>query len=64
MQQIKLANVKPGDYFKRKIDAKSVYIKGDYDRSTKTFQCNRTDDIWGNGSNLKGSTLVFVGFTY
>jgi hypothetical protein len=56
--------VKPGDYFKRKPDANPVYIKGDYDRATKTFECNKTDDIWGNGSNFKATTLVYIRFTY
>ena len=45
MQSIILKNVKPGDFVKRKADSKAVYIKGAYDRTTKSFELIDTDDI-------------------
>lgn len=63
MQNITLRNVKPGDFVKRKSDSKAVYIKGDYDRTTKSFELVDVDDI-NRCIYLKGNTQVFVGFTY
>jgi len=63
MQNITLKSVKPGDYVKRKADAKSIYVKGAYDRTTKSFCLVDVDDI-NRCIYLKGNTQVFVGFTY
>ena len=63
MQNIDLKSVKPGDYVKRKADSKAVYIKRDYDRTSKTFCLVDADDI-NRCIYLKGKTQVFVGFTY
>jgi hypothetical protein len=63
MQNITLKNVKPGDYVKRKSDSKAVYIKGAYDRTTKSFELIDTDDI-NKVVYIKASKLVYVGFTY
>ena len=58
-----LKQIKAGDYIKRKIDAKTVYIKGTYDRATKSFSCIDTEDICREVF-IKADKLVFVGFTY
>jgi hypothetical protein len=63
MQNITLRNVKPGDYVKRKADASTVYIKGDYDRTTKSFELTDTDDI-NRCIYVKADKTVFIGFTY
>ncbi|WP_353239646.1 hypothetical protein [Limnohabitans sp.] len=63
MQTIPLRRVKPGDFIKRKPDAKTVYRRGDYDRATKTYTLVDTDDI-SRAIYLKATTLVVVGFTY
>ena len=58
-----LKQIKAGDYIKRKIDAKAVYIKGAYDRATKSFSCIDTEDI-SREVFIKADKLVFIGFTY
>ena len=58
-----LKDVKKGDYFRRKPDAKTVYIRGQYDRTEKDYSCIDDMDI-NREIFLKGSTKVWVGFTY
>ena len=58
-----MKQVKSGDYIKRKIDAKAVYIKGAYDRATKSFSCIDADDM-NKEIFIKADKIVFVGFTY
>ena len=52
-----------GEYVKRKVDAKTVYIRQDYDRATKTFCLQDTADM-NRCIYLKASAVVFVGFDY
>jgi hypothetical protein len=59
----KLSDLKKGEFFKRKADARKVYRKGDYDRADRKFACDDASDISG-GAYLKGDTLVYVGFDY
>jgi hypothetical protein len=63
MQNVTIKNVKPGDYIKRKADAKAVYIKGAYIKSLKGFECADVSDI-NKSIVIKSDKLVFVGFTY
>lgn len=63
MQTVTLKSVKPGDFIKRKADAKSIYIKGAYDRTTKSFSCVDVEDICRE-IFIKANKAVFVGFTY
>lgn len=63
MQNITLKNVKPGDYVKRKADAATVYIKGAYDRTTKSFELKDVEDI-NRCVYVKADKIVFIGFTY
>lgn len=53
-----------GEYFKLsdKPSAK-VWRRGIYDQSLRAYWADDCDDI-SNGKLLKGSRLVFVGFTY
>lgn len=63
MQALNLRNVKPGDFVKRKFDAKTVYIKGHYDRASKSFSMIDFDDI-NREVFIKASATVFVGFDF
>jgi hypothetical protein len=63
MQNITLKSVKPGDYVKRKSDAVKVYIKGDYDRTTKSFELKDVEDI-NRCVYVKADKIVVIGFTY
>ena len=50
--------LKKGKIFKRKLDSTKAYEKGDYDRSSKKYDCEDLDDI-SRSVSLKGSTLVY-----
>ncbi len=67
MKQIELRKVKKGDVFKRKPDAKKVFIKEHYNRKSwlgpANFCCIADDDI-GRSIFLAPATMVFVGFDY
>ena len=63
MQNITLKSVKPGDYVKRKADSEAVYIKGAYDRTTKSFELQDVEDM-NRFIYVKADKLVYVGFTY
>lgn len=54
----------PKGYYFRLPGKKKVYLKSDYDRSQKKYQCDDTTDIFGNGRMLKGTTKVETGFTW
>jgi len=64
---IELKKVKKGEFVRRKIDTSKTYTRGDYVRRDFSgpagFQLNDVDDI-GRSIVLKGSTLVWIGFTY
>ena len=63
MEQVFLKDVKKGEFIRRKADAKKTFTKGDYLRSEKRFECNDWDDI-SRAVYLKGTTKVFIGFTF
>jgi hypothetical protein len=63
MQNIILRSVTKGDYVKRKADSKAVYIKGDYDRTTKSFELKDVEDI-NRCVYVKADKIVVIGFTY
>jgi len=63
MKTIALRNVIKGDYVKRKADSKAVYIKGDYDKTTKSFELIDVEDIC-RCIYVKADKPVVVGFTY
>lgn len=58
-----LRDVKPGEYFKRKPDARAVFVRGAYDRSSKRISATDFDDI-SRELFLKPDALVVVGFTF
>ncbi len=61
---IALKDIKKGEYLKRKPDSKKIHIRDEYCREAKKYECMDTEDIWGSGVMLKGTTIVFVGFDY
>ena len=58
---VALKDVKRGDLFKRKADARTVFVRHHYNREDKTFTCSDWCDI-GRCIFLQGSTQVFVDF--
>lgn len=65
-RMIALRDVPKGEYVRRTMNPTikpKTYIKGDYDRASKTFELQDTDDM-NRTVNLKGDKLVYIGFTY
>lgn len=64
---MKLKDLKKGEYFTLKpiADPKEnqVYIRGEYDRSEKKYDCGRFDDI-SYSRLLKGDKEVYTDFTF
>lgn len=66
---MKLKELKRGEFFVRKpmngqeAKASQVYIKQDYDRSTKKYWCQKWDDI-SRVIELKGDAEVYQDFTF
>jgi hypothetical protein len=57
-----IRDVKRGEYF-HKPNAQRVYVRGEYDRSTKRISAQAFDDI-NRELSLRPHTLVVVGFTF
>ena len=62
-----LRELKKGDFFtKRDIACPSeaqVWIRGDYDRSAKRYECTRFSDFC-DVQMMPGDKIVFCGFTF
>jgi hypothetical protein len=63
MTKVALKDVKKGDYFKRKADAKTVFVRDEYDRVYKKFEAFDFEDI-NRFIFLKGSTQVYIDFEF
>ena len=64
---MKLKDLKNGEYFTLKPienpKETQVYIKGDYDRSEKAYDCGKFSDISINRF-IKGDKEVYTDFTF
>lgn len=66
---MKLRELKHGDFFTLKSFSgktptdKQVYIKGDYDRSSRKYDCGRADDI-SYSRLFKADTEIYTDFVY
>ncbi len=62
---VRLDSLTRGEYLRRKADSKKTYTRGEYvrDDGLNRYACDDCDDI-SRSIYLKGSTMVFVGFTY
>lgn len=64
---MKVKELKNGDFFtKKRIDSpteKQVFIRGEYDREQRKYECTRFDDICAV-CYLDGSKEVFTDFTF
>lgn len=68
MKQVFLKDLKKGDFFTLKDygefpDDNKVYIRGEYERSEKKYSCGKFSD-WNYETFKKGTTKVYVGFTF
>ena len=64
---MKIKELKKGDYFTlRSIEnpkESQVYVRGDYDRSSRKYECSRFDDFC-SFRLFSGSKEVFVDFVF
>lgn len=67
LMTINLKNLKNGDFFTLKDieypNDNQLYVKGDYDRSSKTYTCYCFGDI-NKFRSFKGDKVVYIGFTF
>lgn len=66
MERKQIKDLKKGELFKREINGKPserVYIKGSYNRASKTYSAIAYDDI-NNEIFLKPNKAVYIGFTF
>lgn len=62
-----IKELKKGDFFTKKPikcpNEKQVFIRGEYDRELKKYECIRFDDI-NNVQYLKGDKEIFTDFIF
>lgn len=62
-----IKDLKNGDYFTIKPienpKENQVYIKGDYDRTSKKYCCGRFDDI-SYSKDFNGNKEIYIDFTF
>lgn len=67
MKATAIKDLKKGDFFtKRPIEEPredQVWVRGDYDRSSRRYECCRFDDV-NTACFLIGGRQVFTGFTF
>ena len=63
MEEIEIKKTKKGEFLKRKADSQRVYVRGDYDRASKSYSCTAYDDI-NQEIFIKANKKVFIGFTF
>jgi hypothetical protein len=64
MQTAQIKDLKIGEVFKRKPDAKKTFTRDVYCRFGRKYICMPDDDVWGGGMQLRGTTIVYIGFDY
>ena len=67
MKTKELRALKKGEFFTKKaIEYPSdmqVFVKGDYDRETKSFWCHKFGDV-NSGCLVKANKIVYTEFTF
>ena len=58
----RIADLKKGEYFTL-FNGSPVWVRGEYDRSSKKYSCYRFDDVC-HERFYNGSKLVFVDFEF
>lgn len=58
-----IESVKKGDFFKRKYNSNTVFVKQGYNRFDKKYSANKFDDI-SDFMHFKKGTLVYTNFEF
>ena len=64
-KKVALKDLKKGDEFKKKPDAKYSFYKGHYNRAnqfdkTATYTCLHENDPWGGGQYINAKAFVYI----
>lgn len=59
---MKISELKKGDFFKLSENG-CIYVRGDYDRSSKKYECYKFDDV-NSFRYLKGSKDIISDFIF
>ena len=60
---IKINDLKHGQFFITSNKSKTVYVRGDYERQSKKYECANFDDI-SDYKYYNGNKIVLTGFTF
>lgn len=66
---VRLDSLKKGEYFtlsnhdNQEVESWCVYVRGEYDRSTRKYICSSFDDV-NHSRQFFGKTRVFVNFIF
>ena len=67
MKEVMIKDLKKGDWFTLKPIEEphdfQVYVRGDYDRSDKKFECSKWSDFCSS-RYFKGNKIVYVDFIF
>lgn len=63
MTAVKIQDVKIGDLFRMKPEAKTVFQRNEFSRDNKKYMASDWDDI-NRTKYIKKDTIVFIGFTF
>lgn len=63
MRQVPLKDVPKGTFVRRKADAKTTFVRGEYCRFDRKYSLTDFYDI-NREVMLKGTTLVFIDFEF
>jgi hypothetical protein len=63
LKAVKIKDLVEGEFFILSSKSKSVFVKSDYDRSLKQYECSNFDNF-SDYRYYKGNKIVFTGFTF
>lgn len=64
MEKAYVSNLTKGDIFKLSAtETAPIWVRGDYDRSSKTYSCYQWEDV-NRETFLKATRRVYTGFTF
>ena len=63
MQPTSIKQIKQGEFFKRKPDAKTVYVRGKYDAGSASYSAHKFNDI-NSEIFIKRNKVVYIHFEF
>jgi hypothetical protein len=63
LKQVKIKDLKEGDFFILNNKARTIYVRGHYDRAENDYTCNDFNDL-SREKYFKGRKTVLIGFTF